>query len=210
VASLTHAVDQIISETNKLIDARILERRMLPDAPLTAEASRLFMRIQPRISARLQEVNRVPVSVLLWGPAVDSSNPLAPIRPKVRSELRQMGHACFLSEEIYDPHSHLSLRTQQLAQAQEFDLIASIPCTPGAIAEVHDFASDKRIRGKLLVFLNREHLSGYGAQSLQVLDVPREVRIEYYPSETDAAIIEQVILENVQRMREIKYILRGL
>src|SRR5690349_9103634 len=112
----------------------------LPDIPLSDEAAELVRRIMPRIEARLSDVNRVPVSVLLWGPGIDSTSQLAIVRAELRRRLRGDGHAAFYSEELCDPNAPQSVRLQQLAQAQEFDLIVSTPSTPGSIAEIHDFA----------------------------------------------------------------------
>src|SRR4051812_27065280 len=126
----------------------------LPDIPLSPEAERLLTRISPLIMEGLEEVNKVPVSVLLWGPGMDSTSPLTAVRANLRSELRRNGHAAFYSEELCDPSSHHSIRVQQLVQAQQFDIVISIPCTPGSIGEVHDFAADRRVTAKMLVFLN--------------------------------------------------------
>jgi hypothetical protein len=182
---------------------------MFTGPPLTAEARKLAKRILPGIRSRIQEVNRVPVSILLWGPGVGSSSPIARLRIDMRSKLRGQGHACFFSEEIIDPKLSVSIRAQELAQAQEFDLVVSIPCTPGSIAEVHDFASDRRVTGKMLVFLNMEHLTGYSAKSLQALSTILSAKIEYYPNERELSLIEEMTFEHVQRIRELKYIIEG-
>ena len=182
---------------------------MFGGSNLSPEAIRLSMRILPRIKTRLQEVNRVPVSVLLWGPGIKSSSPLVHLRADIRSKLREKGHACFLSEEIHDPKLPFSARTQELVQAQEFDLVVSIPCTPGSIAEVHDFASDRRVTAKMLVFLNKQHMKGYSAQSLQALSTILTLKIEYYPSEKELSAIQEITFEHVQRIREMKYLIGG-
>ncbi len=182
---------------------------MFGSSPLSPEARRLSMTILPRIKTQLQEVNRVPVSVLLWGPGIKSSSPLAHLRTNIRSKLREKGHACFLSEEIQDPNSPFSVRTQEVVQAQEFDLVVSLPCTPGSIAEVHDFASDRRVTAKMLVFLNKQHVKGYSARSLQALSTILSLKIEYYPSEKELSPIQEVTFEHVQRIREMKYLIGG-
>ena len=120
-----------------------------------------------------------------------------------------MGHAAFFSEELCDPTAPYSVRIQQLAQAQKFDLVVSVPATPGAIAEVHDFAADRRVTAKVVVFLNQEHANGYSSQSLQTLSTIISCHLEYYPSESDTAIIEVRTLDHVQRIRELKYVMLG-
>jgi hypothetical protein len=177
----------------------------LPDIPLTPEASRFLERIRPKIAEGLQDVQRVPVAVLLWGPGITSSHPLAGLRSQLRAVLRANGHLALLSEELWDPASSVSLRVQQLVQAESFDLVVSIPATAGAIGEVHDFAAHPRVNSKLLVFLNQECIDGYSEQSLRALSTVLSCQVEYYASEDDASQVERVIMEQAQRLREIKF-----
>jgi hypothetical protein len=125
----------------------------------------------------------------------------------LRRDLRLDGHAAFFSEELCDPHSADSIRLQQLAQAQEFDVIVSLPCTPGSIAEIHDFVADRRISDHTLVFVNNEHVNGYGPQSLLAISTILSHRLQYYPNERDTGVIYRVTMQEVQRIREMKYIL---
>jgi hypothetical protein len=181
----------------------------LPDIPLSSDAERLLERLRPRIRSHLDDVEKVAVSVLLWGPGLNDNSALGTLRRELRTKLRQQGHAAAYSEELCDPQSPYSIRLQQLAQAQEFDLIVSLPCTPGSIAEVHDFASDRRISAKILLFLNRAFLEGYSAQSLEAISTLVSCRIEYYLDESDFQTIEDVAMREVQRIREMRYILDG-
>ena len=177
--------------------------------PLSSDAQNLLNRLIPRIHARLGEVERVPVSILLWGPGIDSTNPLWNTRTDLRDILRSKGHAAVFSEELCDPSSPYSIRLQQLAQAQEFDLVVSIPCTPGSIGEIHDFAADRRVNGKVLVFLNNEYMSGYSAQSLTAISTILSCQIEYYPNDRETDLIRTATLSEVQRIREVRYLLSG-
>jgi hypothetical protein len=188
---------------------RMLRSASVSDAPLTPEAAAFVNRLLPRIRKRLAEAKRIPVGVLLWGPGIHSASPLATVRADLRRELRRGGHAAFFSEELCDRHTADSIRLQQLAQAQEFDLVVSLPCTPGSIAEIHDFAADRRVSAKTLVFVNGAHIDGYGSQSLEAISTVLSCRVERYASETDTSVIRAVTLEEVQRMREMKYILAG-
>jgi hypothetical protein len=157
----------------------------------------------------LAEAAKVPVSVLVWGPGIGSPSQLSDVRAQLRSDLRKKGHAAFFSEELCDSTLPESVRLQQLAQAEEFDLIVSIPATPGSIGEVHDFAADRRVNGKLLVFLNEQHRAGYSAQSLAALSTLISGRLVYYPDEGETLVIFEVTLDQVQRIRELKYLLAG-
>lgn len=177
--------------------------------PLSSDAQNLLDRLIPRIHSRLAEVERVPVSILLWGPGIDSTNPIWNTRTTLRDILREKGHAAVFSEELCDPSSPYSIRLQQLAQAQEFDLVVSIPCTPGSIGEIHDFAADRRVNGKVLVFLNNEYMSGYSSKSLTAISTILSCQIEYYPNEKETEIIRTATLSEVQRIREVRYLLSG-
>ncbi|RJP40427.1 MAG: hypothetical protein C4548_10590 [Desulfobacteraceae bacterium] len=181
----------------------------LPDIPFTEEASGLFNRLLPRIKDRLLEVEKVPVSVLLWGPGIGSGSSLASVRMGLRQALRRKGHVAVYSEEICDETCNHSIRLQQLAQAQEFDLIVTTPCTPGSVGEIHDFAADRRVNGKIIVFINRQYVDGYSAQSINAISTVLSCRVEYYPNENEVDIIENITLFEVQKIREMKYIFRG-
>jgi hypothetical protein len=178
---------------------------LVPHAPLSPEAERFLERIKPRLQAGLAEIERVPVGVLLWGPDTSSASPLAATRVSLHTTLRGLGHLAMFSEELCDTSLPHSLRVQQLLQAENFDLVVSLPATPGAIAEAHDFASHPRVTAKMLVFVNREHVGGYGENSLRALSTVVSCQVEYYPSESETGRIEQVTLEQVQRIRELRF-----
>jgi hypothetical protein len=176
---------------------------------LSSEASRLEKVLRAEVRKRLAEARKVPVAVLLWGPGLTSGSPMFTARKELRDELRRDGHAAFFSEELCDASLPDSIRLQQLAQAQEVDLVVSIPCTPGSIGEIHDFAADRRVNSKTLVFINEAHVGGYSQQSLMTLNSLIACRVERYPSEADTKVIRDVTLQEVQRIREMKYILAG-
>jgi hypothetical protein len=189
--------------------SRGVQMKDLPDVPLSHSAEQLMNRLRPRIQGRLEEVGHVPVSVLIWGPGVNAESRLAEVRVRLRSKLRANGHAAAFSEELCDPKSAYSLRLQQIAQAQEFDLVVSLPCTTGSIGEIHDFVADRRVSAKILVFLNGELVAGYSSQSIQAISTIVSCQIEYYPNEDDTDVIEEVTVREVQKIREMKYILAG-
>lgn len=182
----------------------------IPEVPLTTEASALLGQIRSRIQDRLLEVSRVPVGVLIWGPGLQSTHPLVPVRLALRDTLRHCGHAAAFSEELCEAGSLHSLRLQQLVQALEVDLIVSLPCTPGAIAEIHDFAADRRVNTKTMVFLNSSYVDGYAGRSLRASPSTHACRIEYYPSERETSIILDVVRREAERIRESKCVRAGL
>jgi hypothetical protein len=177
----------------------------LPDAPLSPEAQGFLDRIKPRLSAGFRELEKIPVGVLLWGPGSASPNSLAVVRVSLRSTLRTLGHLAMFSEELCDASLPHSLRVQQLLQAENFDLVVSLPATAGAIAEAHDFAAHPRVNSKMLVFVNREHVGGYGEDSLRALSTVVSCQVEYYPNDEDVGCIQDITLAQVQRIRELKF-----
>jgi hypothetical protein len=161
----------------------------LLDIPLKPNARKLLEKIQPKIAKAIKQVKSIPVAVLIWGPNIDSASPLGSVRAELRTKLREDGNTAFYSEELYDPTAGVSIRTQELIHAQEFDLIVSTPCTPGSIAEIHDFAVDRRVNAKMLLFLNKEHTDGYSAQSLAAVATVISCHIEYYPNDHETDLI---------------------
>jgi hypothetical protein len=180
----------------------------LPSVPLSVEASKLKNRLLGLIKAILAEYRRLPVSVLLWGPGIQSASPLAEVRVDLRRELCKRGHVALFSEEICEENG-CSIRVQQLAQAQVFDLIVSIPCTPGAIAEIHDFATERKINGKLLVFIDESYKDGYSNKSLAAISNVAGCHVMRYANERDTAVILRETLLEVERIREMKYLSSG-
>ena len=143
------------------------------------------------------------------GPKPESPGPVAETRLKIRATLRSNGHLAVFSEELYDPACGVSPRIQQIAHAKEFDLIVTLPESHGAIGEVHDFANDRRAHSKLLIFLNADHLGSYSAQSLAALSSIRSCTICQYNGHTDLDSVITRLLEEVQRLRDLKFILEG-
>jgi len=179
------------------------------DKPLSKEAESLLYRIRPRIDAELQSIKAIPVAILIWGPSPQLDTECAKMRRELRNMLRSYGHAAIFSEELYDPSLSDSLRIQQIAHAQEFDLIVSIPESPGSIAEVHDFAADRRVNAKMLIFLPSEHIDGYSSKSLHALESLIAAQIVKYADEDGKEFITNYVIGEAQRIREIKYILAG-
>jgi hypothetical protein len=178
------------------------------DEPLCREGAELLASIQPRIQKRLADVQKIPIAVLLWGPAPNNPDPLTEIRLSLRKELRRQHHLAMLSEDLCDLDSSHSLRVQELIQAQEFDLVVSLPVTPGSIAELHDIAVDTRVRAKLLVFVCEDHLGGYSVQSLMAVSTVISMELHTYPR-SDLNSITNITMNHVARMRELKYLTMG-
>ena len=74
-----------------------------------------------------------------------------------------------LSEELYDSANRHSNLVQQAAQAEAYDIVFSIPDSPGSIAEIHDFSRLPTISNKIVAFLNSAWSDDYSNRSLMEL-----------------------------------------
>ena len=175
---------------------------------LSEEAKKLFNKMFPEYNRKLTEIKRMPVSILIWGPSPSSSSSIGKIRKLLRTKLRQEGHLAMFSEELCDEDSDFSIRLQQLVQAQQYDLIISIPETPGSIGEIHDFADDLRVNKKILIFLNKSFSGGYSVESLKTISCLLSSEIIQYTNDSIDSIITYS-LNTVNKIREYKYIVEG-
>ncbi|MBP6602832.1 MAG: hypothetical protein KA250_13560 [Verrucomicrobiales bacterium] len=182
----------------------------MDDIPLSPEAQALADATLPAIQEILDRAAKTPVSILVWGPDPDGANSVAAVRKELRRRLRKDGHAAYYSEELYDKTSKHSPRIQQIAQAQKFDLVLSVPDSPGSIGEVHDFAGDRRVSAKMLIFINVDYLEGYSAKSLIALESLRTCTVIKYDGSAGYDQIYEIADREVQSVRETKFILGGV
>lgn len=181
----------------------------LPAISLEPEALLLLENIKQKVSKEIKKSKKIPVSILLWGPAPDDPSEIAQLRVKLRSELIACGHLAQFSEELIETGSEVSVKTQQLIHAQQFDMVVSMPCTPGSIGELHDFISDNRINKKLLVFLNEDFQYGYQFQSVVATSSYLTYKTITYKGYGELYIIENSVNSEIQKIREIKYFNQG-
>lgn len=175
---------------------------------LSTEAIQLLQEMLPKYNQRLSEIKRIPISILIWGPTPTSSSAVGNIRKQLRSTLRQEGNLAMFSEELCEEDCNFSTRLQQLVQAEQYDLIISIPETPGSIGEIHDFASDPRVNKKILIFLNENFSTGYSNSSLISISCILSSEIVTYTDDTINMIITYS-LNTVNKIKEYKYLTEG-
>lgn len=173
---------------------------------LSDEAKQLLKQMLPKYNEKLSEIKHIPVSILIWGPSPNSTSNIGKIRKILRDRLRQEGHLAMFSEELCDENCNFSTRLQQLLQAEQYDLIISIPETPGSIGEIHDFASDVRVNKKILIFLNETFSDGYSTDSLKSISCLLSSEIVPYNTNSINSIISYS-LDTVNKIREYKYLL---
>jgi len=181
----------------------------LPDLHIQPEALTLLDNIRGRVKDEIEKSKKIPVAILLWGPSPEDTSEIAKLRLKLRAELTSRGHLAQFSEELMIKTEDLSIKTQQLIHAQQFDLIISLPCTHGSLGELHDFVSDNRVNRKLLVCLNEEFNLGYSFQSIVATCTTLTYRTVTYNGYKELDIIEKNVLEEVQKIREVKYFNQG-
>jgi len=172
---------------------------------LSPEAQELLNKMLPKYYEKQEEVKRIPVSVLIWGPSIEISTKLSDARERLRELLREDGHLAMFSEELCSEESGLSTVTQECLQAEQFNVIISIPSTPGSIAESHNFSSIQKVCNKLVMFLNSEYRSGYSNSTLETLSV-RGAKIFYYENEDDSETIINISIDYISKIRECKYL----
>lgn len=177
----------------------------LPKLNIKPEALELLEKIKGKVCEEIDKSKKIPVAILLWGPSPTDTSEIAQLRLKLRTELTQRGHLAQFSEELVDVATGISVKTQQLMHAQHFDLVVSIPCTHGSLGEIHDFIGDNRVNRKMLVFLNEQFNLGYSFQSIVATSTTLTYRTVTYNGYSDLQIIEETVMEEAQKIREVKY-----
>lgn len=178
--------------------------------PLSPEAREFYERsFLPRYRELLDRVNRTPLAVLVWGPG-PSGGDLYLKRVQIINALRAVGVTALFSEDIDEdqPQPGISARDRELAQALAADCIVALAASPGALAEVHDFAGfTTDIAPKMLVFLDRRHAQGYSAQgSLQDLqNLYGNVETYRYPDDIRRCSLLGKVEDKVGVLRRAKW-----
>lgn len=181
----------------------------LPEIAIQPEALTLLETITQKVREEIERTKKIPVSILLWGPSPEDTSEIAQLRLHLRTELISLGHLAQFSEELVIKSDGLSVKAQQMMHAQFFDLIISIPCTHGSIAEIHDFISDNRVNRKLLVFLNQQYNLGYSFQSIVATANALTYKTVAYNGISEIDVVKNTILEEVQKIRELKFFNQG-
>lgn len=153
----------------------------------------------------LENIRKVPIAALVWGPNPTSADPMAKVRVDLKEKLVNCGHYAQFSEELYDPSLRESNLAQQVAQAEAFDIIFSIPSSFGSLGEIHDFARIPSISHKIVAFVDKIHSAGYSVQSLLATQSHVTCRIELYDSSMLPDCIIDCALDQVRRLQELFY-----
>ena len=100
----------------------------------------------------------------------------------------------------------MSNYAQQLAQAEAYDVVFSIPGSFGAIAEIHDFARIPGVSHKIIAFVDKLHLNGYSAQSLIAVQTNASCKVELYDGTALPGCVIDYAFDQIRRLQEILYV----
>jgi hypothetical protein len=162
--------------------------------------------VERRRTDALSRIKRIPIAGLIWGPAPAAGTPVAAARLLLRDALLSDGHLARFSEDLLDPSSSLSVFTQQVAQAEAYDIVFSIPDSPGSIAEIHDFARIPWLSPKIVAFLNIDWNDGYANKSLIQLQSIATCQVQLYPPTGLPQCIIEPSMKLVRRLQELYYV----
>lgn len=139
------------------------DNRSLPEG-LSPEARRARARFDRIYRKRLAKVQKVPLTILVWGPNPASETPAARKRLEIRDRLLVLGHNAMFSEELSNVPGNISEKAKEFEQVQIAHLvIVLIEGAPGALAETHDFGNHPDLYHKFLVMVPKEYRKGYSA-----------------------------------------------
>lgn len=155
----------------------------------------------------LSRISATPISALVWGPDPSGTSSTAKCRKLLKEELAKHAvYACF-SEDLFDPHAQLSNRAQQFAQVEAFDIVFSIPDSPGSIAEIHDFSLIPALSPKIITFLDHQWNNGYANQSIIQLSTLNSPQVRFYDNAQLPAVIVDESMKIIRTLKEAYYIL---
>jgi hypothetical protein len=173
----------------------------------TPEAERYREEVDRRRLAMLTAVDGLPIAVLIWGPSPTAGTPAGDARVQLRDELVKSGHLAQFSEELIDSASPHSLQVQQLSHVEAYDIVFSIPDSPGSIAEIHDFAKIPHLSHKIVTFLDRQWNDGYSNRTLLEMQTQVTAGVQLYDAADLPTCIIAKALVLVRRLQEVYYLL---
>lgn len=176
--------------------------------PLSPRARAYFEQVfKPQYENLQRAVAQTPLVILVWGPGA-SAGDLYQKRVQIRDELRRRGHAAFFSEELAPLSAPtLSQKGIEFLQAQAADLIVVMQASYGSVAEVHDFAEQRVVNFKMLIFVDERAADGYSYRgALQELKtLYNNVETYKYPDDITHCHLLTKVIEKVNVLQMVKY-----
>lgn len=180
----------------------------LDNVPLSPSARDYYERIfKPRLNKMKSEITATPLAILVWGPG--PNNPLLYAkRMQIRDELRNRGHAAFFSEDLSaERPTDYSQKAIEFLEARVADLVVVLQVSYGSIAEVHDFADDRVINAKMLIFISQSATDGYiyqGALS-ELKTLYGNIVTFNEPDDIVTCRLKTLVIEKVAVMQVLKW-----
>ena len=176
--------------------------------PLSPRALQYFNDVfKPNYDKLQQAVQQTPLAILVWGPGA-SAGDLYQKRQQIRDELRRRGHAAFFSEELEGSSpTSLSQKGIEFLQAQAADLIVVMQASYGSVAEVHDFAEQRVVNFKMLIFIDERATDGYSYRGAlaELKALYNNVETYKYPEDIVQCHLLTKVLEKVNVLQMVKY-----
>jgi hypothetical protein len=163
--------------------------------------------VRRRREYALEQIARIPIAALIWGPAQNADTAVARARVTLRDELRRYGHVAHFSEELYEPTNPYSVMAQQAADIESHDVVFSMPASPGSIAEAHDFFRTPHLARKLITFVDATWNDGYANKSLIESRSLATADIVLYQHDDLPDCIVSRALDIVRRLQEWQFLM---
>jgi hypothetical protein len=130
---------------------------------------------------------------------------MANVRTTLRDTLVNLGHHVRFSEDLIDPDLSLSILAQQVTHVEAFDIVFSLPDSPGSIAELHDFAKIPSVSPKIVAYIDNQWNAGYSNQALMQLESTATCRLQPYDNSTLPGCVIDSAVELIARLQEFYY-----
>jgi len=183
----------------------------IESVPLSPRAKEIFEKsFKPRFTAMQADLVQTPLTILVWGPG--PGNPeLYAKRMQIRDALRQREHVALFSEDLIDlKPADYSEKIFEYQQAKAADFIVVLQVSFGSIAEVHDFADDREIIAKMLIFVPEQATDGYSYKGALTDIKALYKNVETFQSTADlvSCRLKTMVLEYVSHLQASKWLIQ--
>jgi hypothetical protein len=169
----------------------------------TPEAQRMYEVFKMQYQGRLQTV-RPPLNILIWGPGTSSSSRVRKKRVQIHDELTRLGHNPMFSEDLDGLGDDMPANLKELVQGELVHMIIDLmEDSPGALAEVHDFATYPNVGWKLHILIPQAYKDGYSAKGIiRIVDELFSCVYWYADGEIESCNVLTQVLKRVVLMQE--------
>jgi len=172
----------------------------------TEAAKQTKVRFLENYAALSERFKTIALSVLVWGPNPKSVSAVGKKRREIKEELLINGHVAMFSEDQAKEDPYMSQKTHELIQGQASDvIIVLLEDSPGALGELHDFASYPDLAPKLLVLVPNKYRRGYSAEGI-LQDLVGYGRVYWYkPGELESCNVLKTAVQHVEAIRNHRF-----